>query len=75
MNSLDPIEIVKHESSVIDRTKYIPREWELIITFRSGRQYVYYKVKPQLYERFLKAESKGQFFNQYIKNKFDYVLY
>jgi hypothetical protein len=36
----------------------------------SGNTYTYYGVPKDVYERFLHASSKGQFFNDYIKDRY-----
>ncbi len=40
----------------------------LEIEFKDGAVYQYFNVSEALYEQFLQAPSKGQFFNVYIKN-------
>ena len=40
----------------------------LEIKFHSGGIYQYWPISPSGYESFLKAESKGTFFHQHIKN-------
>ena len=38
------------------------------IEFKDGAVYQYYNVGEHLYQQFVAAPSKGQFFNVYIKN-------
>lgn len=38
----------------------------------SGRRYDYEGVPPDLYAQFLRAFSKGEFFNAHIRNRFPY---
>lgn len=40
----------------------------LEIEFKDGSVYQYYNVGEHLYQQFVAAPSKGQFFNVYIKN-------
>jgi hypothetical protein len=40
------------------------------ITFRNGLRYHYAEVPPDLLHRFRRAESKGQFFNEYIRGQY-----
>jgi hypothetical protein len=40
------------------------------ITFPNGRTYEYDNVPPDLHERFQKAESKGTFFNTFIRGQY-----
>jgi hypothetical protein len=58
-------------SSAILRIEYNEFTRELNVTFMSGNTYTYYGVPKDVYERFLHASSKGQFFNDYIKDRYD----
>lgn len=40
----------------------------LEVEFKDGAVYQYFNVGPAMYESFLQASSKGQYFNVYIKN-------
>lgn len=59
-------------STVIDLFNYDHRSATLRIVFRSGNVYAYKKVPEEVYNDFKKAESKGRYFNQMIKNKFTF---
>ena len=63
-------------SSTIYRVDYLEPEKFLKIEFRSGKVYHYYKVPHSLWTAFqLHVEcegSAGSFFNEYIKNKFQW---
>lgn len=60
-------------SSVIARYHYNERSLVLTITFVSGSVYKYEKVPLDVYEGFLKAVSKGTFYNEKIKGVFEFV--
>jgi KTSC domain-containing protein len=60
------------ESSMIRRLEYEEAARELEITFTSGKTYVYFAVPKSVYQRFLKAASKGQFFNDHIKDQYGF---
>ena len=60
------------ESSMIRRIEYDEPARELDITFTSRKTYTYADVPKEVYERFLKAPSKGQFFNDCIKDEYNY---
>lgn len=46
---------------------------ELKVQFRnSGQWYIYYDVEPEVWDRFKHADSKGGFFNEFIKGYYDY---
>jgi hypothetical protein len=45
----------------------------LELHFSDGTSYLYSGVAPKLYQDLLLADSKGSFFNRYIRGRFDYV--
>ena len=47
---------------------YDPASETLEVEFSSGSIYQYYNVSAALHEQLMKAPSKGQFLNAYIKN-------
>jgi lysyl-tRNA synthetase class 2 len=57
-------------SSVIANFDYDPDRAQLTVTFMSGRIYRYFLVPPDCAARFASTESKGGFFNQYIRDKY-----
>jgi len=57
-------------SSAITSIEYNEFTRELYVTFTGGRTYTYYEVPRDVYERFIGASSKGQFFNTYIKDQY-----
>ncbi len=61
------------KSSVMRFVAYDDDAGELDITFTSGRTYRYFAVPPEIYAGLLAAESHGEFFNQCIKDLFDYA--
>ena len=61
--------MAKVESSAI-REIGMPRDGELVVTFTSGRTYLYEGVSRQTYDAFLAAESKGAYFNGAIRDAF-----
>ncbi len=50
--------------------KYDGDAGELDITFASGKTYRYLRVPLEIYDGLLDAESKGEFFNDNIKDAF-----
>ena len=60
------------ESSMIRRIEYEEPARELDITFTSRRTYTYVDVPKSVYQGFLRAPSKGQFFNDYIKDQYEF---
>jgi hypothetical protein len=62
------------ESSVISDVEYWPKVEEMFIQFRkTGKIYAYQNVPADVYADLLHADSRGKFFNQNIKTKFDFV--
>lgn len=61
------------QSSVMTFLDYDEDAAELDITFTSGKTYRYLGVPLEIYVEFLDAGSKGQFFNDNIKDSFAYA--
>ena len=59
-------------SSVVREIEYEDLTAALDITFSSGKTYTYYLVPRDVYERFVAASSKGEFFNEQIKNRYSF---
>lgn len=55
------------ESSCISHVGYIGRQRQLVIRMKSGRVYTYNHVAPELYWKFIHADSIGKFYNKYFK--------
>ena len=52
---------------------YDERACELDVTFTSGKVYRYFDVPVDVYVDLLDAASKGEFFNDEIKDTYNYV--
>jgi len=61
------------ESSMMRSVEYNAGAKTLDIAFSSGKTYRYFDVPASVYKGLLKAESKGQFFNERIKDEFSFV--
>ena len=46
--------------------------YELFVQYKNGMTYKYKEVPTNIYESFLKAESKGKFMNEEVKPFYDY---
>jgi hypothetical protein len=57
-------------SSMMIRVEYDGDNKELDITFVGGKTYRYRQVTSDIYIGLLDAESKGEFFNTHIKDRF-----
>ena len=59
-------------SSMMTAVNYDEDSAELDITFVGGKTYRYSEVPQEIYDGLLEAESKGEFFNGQIKDRFSY---
>jgi hypothetical protein len=59
-------------STAVREIAYNADREELYITYVEGREYVYYGVPKDLYERFRNADSWGAFVNREIKRRYFY---
>lgn len=61
------------ESSNIARFAYDSASQVLTIEFKKGGCYQYFEVPETVFESMKSADSKGQYFAQYIKGVFRYA--
>jgi hypothetical protein len=61
------------DSTAILHIHYDELAAELVITFVGGNSYKYFDVPRPVYQRFLRASSKGAFFNAWIKDRYDFA--
>jgi KTSC domain len=59
-------------SSMMTEVGYDDGRAELDITFVGGKTYRYFEVPPGVYDGLLDSESKGEFFNENIKDAYRY---
>ena len=60
------------DSSALTEIAYWPYGKELRVQFRnSGAWYTYYDVPVEIWQDFKNAESKGRYYNQYIKGSYE----
>jgi hypothetical protein len=59
-------------STVIRKFEYDTEMQKLQIVFTTGKVYVYKEVPESLYNDMRKAFSKGEFFNEHIRDKFEF---
>jgi KTSC domain len=60
--------ITSVNSQVIEQIAYDTYKHELVVTI-NGNDYFYYKVSFEKFRRFYEADSKGSFFNMYVKGR------
>lgn len=61
------------DSSNLVAVGYDPRQQVLEVEFQTGSSYQYVGVPSELYQQLMTASSKGQYFHDYIMNKFDFA--
>lgn len=61
------------ESSVMTYVEYNEGARELDIVFMSGKRYRYLDVPRKVYTALLEADSKGEFFNDEIRDSYVYA--
>lgn len=59
-------------STAIEHISYDEGPRELHVKFVGGGTYTYYRVPKSVYRAFRETLSKGQFLNQFIKDRYDY---
>lgn len=59
-------------STVVAKMEYDANLQVLVVTYTSGKVYVYKGVPPEVYEEMKKSGSKGRFLNYLIKGKYEY---
>lgn len=70
------LEWVPVESGLFTATAYREGTRQLYLRFRDGDVYRYFDCPASVYREFLKAESKGRYFSQNIRNQFqDELVY
>jgi hypothetical protein len=61
-------------SSVIRRFWYDPAHHKMDVVFVSGKRYRYHDVPEDTYQSMKRAFSKGEFFNDHIRDRFEFTL-
>jgi hypothetical protein len=61
------------DSSLLKAAAYHDPAAVLELAFHSGAIYCYFAVPAQIYREFLRAESKGRYFNSHIRNRFNFI--
>jgi hypothetical protein len=62
------------ESSALAKVAYDNQRATLHVEFRDGAVYQYFGVPRDTYQDLLRADSKGVYFNQYIRNAFHHAI-
>jgi KTSC domain-containing protein len=67
------MERISVTSSTMTAIGYDPNSHALEIEFNSGAVYQYGSVPQSEYDGLMSAESKGKYFNSYIKDRYAYA--
>jgi lysyl-tRNA synthetase class 2 len=59
-------------STAIKFFRYRPATRQLLVTFITGREYVYDNVPPDVHDAFRATGSKGRFFNLEIRDRYNF---
>jgi hypothetical protein len=59
-------------SSVISDFSYDEAKHELLVTFVTGRRYLYEDVPPEVITWLNNARSKGKYFNRFIRDAYSW---
>ncbi len=59
-------------STAIKTIVYDATAARMLVTFVTGRKYIFEDVPPEAHAAFQQAPSKGQFFNAQIRNRYKY---
>ena len=62
------------DSTMLQAAAYEDQMGALLLQFHGGAVYAYLDAPASLFQQLLHAESKGRYFNSWIRNRFQTVL-
>jgi len=65
------MEMIRVLSSAIDAVGYDKDRQQMFIKFKQGDTYTFCRVPEGIYQGLLSANSKGRYYDDFIKDKFD----
>lgn len=65
------MEMVRVTSSAMDAVGYDKDKQRLFIKFKQGDTYTFCKVPESIHQGLMTAASKGSYYDNFIKDKFD----
>ncbi len=65
--------MIQVNSSNIEQVAYDPTTATLLVHFHGGGQYSYAGVPQDVFDALLNSESKGKYFNKYIKTSYSHT--
>lgn len=66
------MKVFEVESSAMNQVAYEKNKLELIVWMKDGKRISYKDVPYETYQGLMKAHSKGAFFNQQIRDRFQF---
>ncbi|MGH8648570.1 MAG: KTSC domain-containing protein [Burkholderiales bacterium] len=72
--SMPRMNTVAVDSSALAQVAYDKQHAILRVEFPDGAIYQYLGVPPGIYQDLLRADSKGAYFNHYIRSRFPYAI-
>ena len=67
------MQMIPASSSNLSAVGYDPSDSTFVVRFRNGTTYKYLRVPQTLFDALVRAPSKGAFFNENIKERFQYL--
>jgi lysyl-tRNA synthetase class 2 len=61
------------QSTAIRFFRYDDRRRALHVTFRATGTYAFHEVPRRVYDAFMRAPSKGRFFNEEVRDRYGYA--
>jgi len=65
------MKMIQVSSSAMDAVGYDKERQQLFIKFKQGDIYTFCRVPESIYQGLMSANSKGGFYDSFIKDKFD----
>lgn len=65
------MEMVRVVSSAIDAVGYDKDKQQMFIKFKQGDTYTFCRVPESIHQGLMSANSKGSYYDNFIKDKFD----
>lgn len=64
------MQMIPVRSSAISAVGYDPEARHMAIQFTSGRTYTFCRVHPNVYEGLMAASSKGNYYDQHVRERY-----
>lgn len=61
---------VAEDSSFLEHLKYDPASFQLTVTMKTGAQYIYGNIQPDVVDDFFETKEKGSYYAKVIKGRY-----